>query len=345
MNQRRTSPVLVTLVASVLTAIAVGVGVLAMWPQLLGLHHTVPFAQAVPFRLIHLLVGAGVLLICVALAFALRHGGRAVFSVVSLAVAVVLAFGTLDLFGRGVALVKPPTGADDAIRVLAWNTLGNEPGSPKIAQLAADYDVDVLMLPETTEDMGIEIAAQLADLGKPMQVISGTGAPGFRAAETTLLVSEELGTYVKIDDLGDTSALATVIAEPADGDGPRLVAAHPLAPVPERMDTWKSDLEWVASICTGNTILAGDMNATIDHLSGLGNGSGAHLGDCRDAAVAAGAGAAGTWTSGKPPLLVAAIDHVMTTDQWDVTGFEVITREDRSGSDHRPVFAELSPAG
>jgi endonuclease/exonuclease/phosphatase family metal-dependent hydrolase len=34
----------------------------------------------------------------------------------------------------------------------------------------------------------------------------------------------------------------------------------------------------------------------------------------------------------------------MATSQWEVTGFEVITSADRAGSDHRPVFAELTPA-
>ena len=62
-----------------------------------------------------------------------------------------------------------------------------------------------------------------------------------------------------------------------------------------------------------------------------------------DAAQAAGAASSGTWTSGRPPMLVPAIDHVMSTSQWEVTGFEVITSADRAGSDHRPVFAELSP--
>lgn len=328
----------------VLALVAAVVGVLVMWPQLFGLHRVLPFAQLVPFRVIHLIGVAVVLVIALGITFAVRRGARATFGVLSLALAILLAFGTVDLFGRGVAMGRTPTYAKESIRVLAWNTLGNEPGSPTIAELAADYDVDVLMLPETTEDMGIEIAAQLEARGKPMQVISGTGAPGYRAAETTLLVSFELGDYERRDDLGDTGALATVIAEPVDGDGPRFIAAHPVAPMPKLMETWSSDLEWLATVCQDNTILAGDLNATIDHLSGLETTDNAHLGACIDAAVQVGAGAAGTWTSGKPPLLVAAIDHVMATEQWQPTGFEVITREDRSGSDHRPVFAELTPA-
>lgn len=329
-------------VGLLLATVATAIGVLVIWPQTFGLQTTFPFAQIVPFRLLHILAGLGVLLVTAVIAVALRGGGRQAFAIMAAAVAAVLGFAAIDLTGRGIALHRQPTLAADAIRVISWNTLGNEPGSPTIAQLAVDYDADVLMLPETTEDMGVEIAAQLEQLGKPMQVISGSGAPGYRAAETTLLVSTKLGEYERVDSLGDTAALATVIAEPINGDGPRFIAAHPLAPVPEHLDTWRQDLAWLATVCTDNTILAGDLNATIDHMHGLNTIDGAHLGECSDASVSAGAGAAGTWTSGKPPLLVAAIDHVMFTPQWKVTGFEVVTREDRAGSDHRPVFAELS---
>lgn len=329
----------------ILSVIAACAAVLIMWPRLLGMNRTFPFAQIVPFRIIHLIAIAVLLVLCLAIALAARRTVRAASGILAITLTAVLAVGMADVFGRGVALAKTPESGEGSIRVLSWNTLGNEPGSPTIAALAADYDVDVLMLPETTEDMGIEIAAQLEDLGKPMQVIAGTGAPGYRAAETTLLVSTDLGHYVKREDLGDTAALATVIAEPEDGSGPRLIAAHPIAPLPRTMSTWQQDLEWLATVCEGETILAGDLNATIDHLAGLESASGAHLGACVDAAVATGTATAGTWTSGKPPLLVASIDHVMSTPQWQATGFEVITREDRSGSDHRPVFAELTPTG
>ncbi len=136
-----------------------------------------------------------------------------------------------------------------------------------------------------------------------------------------------------------------MIAEPVDGDGPRFVAAHPIAPTREYMEQWRSDLDWLSTICEGNTIMAGDFNATLDHLAGLENpdAPGSVFGSCTDAAQDLGSAQMGTWTSGRPPQFVPAIDHVMSTNQWETTGFAVVQREDRSGSDHRPVFAELTP--
>ncbi|SJM56851.1 endonuclease/exonuclease/phosphatase family protein [Gulosibacter sp. 10] len=322
------------------------VGAALVWPQLFGLQRSLLVSQAISFRLVMLLGIAGALVIALILVLVSRPT-RALFGTTAIVLAVLLAAGGFNYLQRGISMSQEATGADEAIRVLAWNTLGNEPGSPTIAQLVLDYDADVVMLPETTGDMGYEIAGILAEQGRPMAVFANTGAPGYRAAETTLLVSADLGEYQVHTEYGDTSALATVVAEPVDGSGPRLVAAHPIAPVPEQMDNWRSDLEWLSTMCDGNTIIAGDFNATLDHLAGLENDEveGAVFGDCSDSAQDAGAASAGTWTSGKHPLLVPAIDHVMSTPQWQTTGYELIRREDRSGSDHRPIFAELSPAG
>ncbi|KAB1643454.1 endonuclease/exonuclease/phosphatase family protein [Gulosibacter chungangensis] len=319
-------------------------GAAFIWPQWFGLQREFLISQAISFRLVMLICIAAALLVVLLLLLISRRI-RALLAVTAIALSMLLVGGGVNYLSRGITESTPATGAAEAIRVLSWNTLGNEPGSPTIAQLAIDYDADVVMLPETTEDMGIEIAGLMSEAGKPMWVLSNTGAPGYRAAETTLLISAELGEYQLNTSLGDTSALATVIAEPVDGEGPRFVAAHPIAPTREYMEQWRSDLDWLATICDGNTIMAGDLNATLDHLAGLENSEvdGAVFGSCTDAAQDLGSAQVGTWTSGRPPLLVPAIDHVMSTSQWETTGFEVIQREDRSGSDHRPVFAELTP--
>ncbi|WP_311476979.1 endonuclease/exonuclease/phosphatase family protein [uncultured Gulosibacter sp.] len=314
-----------------------------LWPQLVGLQRVFPFAQAVSFRMVATLsFGFVLVLLGLLLVPSRRLRGLLAASTAVVAVATVASAGIV--LSRGVNTVLEATGSDDSVRVLAWNTLGNEPGSPTIANLALEYRADVVMLPETTRDMGLEIAGLMKAEGRPMWVLSNTGAPGYRAAETTLLVSVELGEYELNESLGDTEKLATVIAEPVSGDGPTLIATHPIAPVHSEMAVWNRDLEWLSTVCRGNTIIAGDFNATIDHLAGLGDVDvpGAQLGACRDAALDAGAAAVGTWPSGRPPLVGTPIDHVMYTSQWQVTGFEVIARSELDGSDHRPVFAELS---
>lgn len=342
---RRTPHPAWTVVGLLLAAIVAAVSALIVWPPVFGLQRTFPMTQFISFRLVALCALGVLVLVLAAILFASPAVRRLLGPSTAVLTVAGLVLGSLFLL-RGVSPGSGPTDEAEAIRVLSWNTLGNEPGSPTIAQLALEYHADVVVLPETTHDMGAEIAGLMSEGGRPMWVLSATGADGYRAAETTILISDALGDYETTDEFGSTSLLASVVATPVDGEGPTFVATHPIAPVPEYMPQWREDLEWVASMCRGDTIVAGDLNATLDHFVGLESpdAAGAVLGECRDAAFDAGSASVGTWTSGKPPLFVPAIDHVMYTGGWKVNAFEVITSEDRSGSDHRPVFAELVPA-
>ncbi|KTS13437.1 endonuclease/exonuclease/phosphatase family protein, partial [Microbacterium testaceum] len=125
------------------------------------------------------------------------------------------------------------------------------------------------------------------------------------------------------------------------GDGPIIVAAHAVAPREDYMTQWRSDLTWLADQCASdNVILAGDFNATIDHMSGLGVDGGT-LGRCRDTTSASGNGGVGTWPTDIPAMLGAPIDHVMATPDWTVSGSIVMRTLDGSGSDHRPLVVQL----
>ena len=64
-----------------------------------------------------------------------------------------------------------------------------------------------------------------------------------------------------------------------------------------------------------------------------------------DAASATDNAAVGTWPTALPALLGAPIDRVLATENWRVTGMRVIQSHDSHGSDHRPVLAQLTPAG
>jgi endonuclease/exonuclease/phosphatase (EEP) superfamily protein YafD len=132
---------------------------------------------------------------------------------------------------------------------------------------------------------------------------------------------------------------------PVSGTGPTVVAAHAVAPRRSAMQDWRDDLQWLADQCaSGSVIMAGDFNATSDHMTGLGI-DGATLGRCRDSADEAGNGAVGTWSTRIPALLGAPIDHVMTTSDWTVTGSVVLGSLDDSGSDHRPLVVQVQPTG
>ena len=175
------------------------------------------------------------------------------------------------------------------------------------------------------------------------------GITGWDATSTTVLIRPELGDYSVIqsslDGSSNTSTVPSAVAMPTSGDGPIIVAAHAVAPREEYMTEWRSDLQWLADQCASdNVILAGDFNATLDHMTGMGVDGGT-LGRCHDAASASGNGGVGTWPTDAPALLGAPIDHVMATPDWTVSGSVVMRTLDGSGSDHRPIVVQLERTG
>nr|BFF11931.1 hypothetical protein GCM10025699_32340 [Microbacterium flavescens] len=157
----------------------------------------------------------------------------------------------------------------------------------------------------------------------------------------------ELGDYAiiesSIDGISNTSTVPSAVAVPTDGQGPIVVAAHAVAPRPSYMQDWRDDLQWLADQCAeANVIMAGDFNATVDHMAGLGV-DGRTLGQCDDAAITTGNGSIGTWSAEMPSVLGTPIDHVMTSTHWEATGSLVLRSMDGSGSDHRPLIVQLEP--
>src|SRR5690606_36806114 len=134
------------------------------------------------------------------------------------------------------------------------------------------------------------------------------------------------------------------VAMPIGGEGPIVVAVHAVAPRPEYMERWRGDMQWLADQCIDDdVILAGDFNASVDNMAGLGTEVGT-LGQCTDAATAAGIGAVGTWPTEQPSLLGAPIDHVMVAWVYVATGCLVLGSYDGTVIDHRPLIVQLEPA-
>lgn len=326
-------------------AAAIGAAILT-WPQFFRLEQTFPIAQLVSLRPI-VAVGFAVvallgLLVCLGRRTRGFGAGIAMIGILACAANVgILAF-------RGVGTPELPEPTADSIRVMTWNTAGAATDVDAIVQTAIAMDVDVVALPETTEETGKAIAVAMRERGNPMWVHE-ENYQGWDATYTTLLISPELGDYAVVtsDSSGtrNTSVVPSVVAMPVNGKGPTIVAVHAVAPRPNDMDHWRSDLRWVADQCASpDVILAGDFNATVDHMSRFGTGGGT-LGRCHDAASVTGNGAVGTWDTDWPALLGAPIDHVMATDAWRATGSVVVTSLDGSGSDHRPVIVQLEPVG
>jgi len=220
------------------------------------------------------------------------------------------------------------------LTVLAFNTL-DAVDAATIAALATAHAADVVVLPETSRTTAEETAALLTTGGRTMQVLSVDGSVPSIAA-TSLLVDTAVGTYPRADPLA--TRLGSFTAVPTTAGSPVLVAAHPLAPTRRgAMPTWRTETALVADACraTPGAIVAGDLNATLDH-PGL-----TDLDPCVDAARAVGAAAHGTWPATAPSLLAAPIDHVLVDGRaWAVTGFRVLAAT--GTSDHRPVVALLA---
>lgn len=327
--------VLFTIAAAVLT-----------WPQFFRVERTYPIAQIVSMRGVLVLAFAAILLLALLLALARPLRGFAA----SIAIVSLLAGGAnvaiLILRGTGADTLPEPT--ETSVRVMTWNTAGSATDPALIARTAVAMDADIVALPETTEENGEAVAIAMRDLDHRMWVHNAR-YPGWDARSTTILISPDLGDYSVIESSEDgssnTSTVPSAVAMPVDGDGPIVVAVHVVAPRQEYMDDWRDDLQWVADQCAeDDVIMAGDFNATLDHMAGLGT-QGGQLGRCTDAAAQTGNGAVGTWASSAPALLGAPIDHVMTSSGWRATGSVVITSLDESGSDHRPLVVQLEPTG
>src|SRR5690554_4243729 len=334
------------LLAAVLILVVAAVLLVAAWPQLFGLHRTPLVAHAVSLRSLASVVAIGLLLLVVVVA-TLSRGFRSMAASLSvLLIAFVLinaaVLSTRGFSGDEVAKSETASGEASELTVLTWNTLGPATEPEAIATLALETGADIVTLPETTIDTATQVAVLMREGGQPMWANTLSYSEYLPAQSTSLLTSTELGQYDYDTLARSTAVLPTMVATPRSGDGPTIVAVHAVAPLLDQFDNWRADLKLLADFCTGgNIIMAGDFNATLDHMTGLGSQPGFALGDCSDAAMGAGSAALGTWPTRLPVILGAPIDHVMATSDWSVTSAEVIQSLDESGSDHRPIVATL----
>lgn len=330
MTKRPGLPFTLALAAGLLAAVVV------VWPQGVGIHRLPVVANLVALRGILALGLVALAVVCALIAGVRRSWGVAAGLATALAVAALSTGGILAVRGFG----GPEADAD--LTVVAWNAYGGGASPESIARLVRDTGADVVSLPETDADAAAEVVGILMRNGIRMRADTVRAAPGGEVIPTSILISEELGPYVRDGTASSTPGLPSGVWRPVDGNGPVLVAAHPMPPLPGLTDEWVAGLEWIAGRCDEpDVIVAGDLNATVDHLAGLGLDGGV-VGGCRDAAADAGAAALGTWPVRLPPGLAAPIDHVLVGVSWRVRAFEVQTGFDDAGSDHRPVVARLS---
>ena len=332
--------------AAIVVIVAVAL-LIAVWPQLFGLQRQPGIAQVVSLRGLAAFV-AGVGVIALLLIALISRRARRLAASVALLLLVFAGVTAAVLATRGATPAGFQTKADADLTVLSWNTLGDSPGAAEIAKLALAEHADIVTLPETSAEAAAAAAQLMAQAGSPMHELHVSFDKIAKSRTTSLLISAKLGSYRVDTGHGSTKTLPSVIAVPVNGDGPTIVAAHAVAPVPGEMANWRQGLDWLAERCRAGSdvIMAGDFNSTLDHYAGLGaqtaTGEG-DLGACHDGARAESSAAVGTWPTSLPAQLGAPIDHVMASQGWTFVGFRVIGSEDGAGSDHRPILAQVRP--
>lgn len=337
------------LAGAVLAAVLGGL-VLLVAPDRLGLADRTPFAQLVALRGLSALALVGCALALLAVVGGLhrvahRSGLTPPRWPVPVAVAALLVVGAgaqaAVLAGRGLDGSGPGPAADADVVVLSFNTFGVV-GAADLTALVLEHDADLTVLAETSAATAGETAQALTDAGRPTTALAADAA-GTRVDGVALLVRDALGAYTQ-DTAGlPATELGTFAAVPAGGSASGevvrpVVAVHTRAPsAAGSMPDWRAHAAAIAEVCrsTPGAIVAGDLNATLDH-PGL-----TDLGPCVDAAAATGAAGLGTWPADVPRVLGAPIDHVLVDGRtWRVTGFGVLPAV--GGSDHRPVVAHLA---
>ncbi|NQX12824.1 endonuclease/exonuclease/phosphatase family protein [Microbacteriaceae bacterium VKM Ac-2855] len=326
------------LVKLIVAAVVAATLLVLAWPQFFSLERQEPFAQLVSFRLataIGAVVVAALIVLLAILTPAVRR-----FALVLAAMGLVFALGvTATQAVRGYASDTPRPHRLGDVRLLSWNTQHDTVAAEDIATLVLAGQADVVALQETTPETVQAVAAALAAAGRGMTALSAPSTED-PTLGTGLLISSALGSYSVDASSAVTAEHPSVIARSDTPGAPVFVSAHASAPTQNAMSAWRSDLTRIAALCAAedDVIVLGDLNSTVDHWSAL-PGSG-DLGDCADAGVGAGGGAVGTWPAAAPTWLGAAIDHVVYSGRWNVSGYQV--PGPAATGDHRPILAQLS---
>ena len=322
-----------------LLVITIALLAVCLWPELVGLSRTDPFAFFVASRGATTVVALISIVVLLLLGILGRRVRRALRLVVTWFALFAICSGLL-VWNTGWKDTIAKTAAGQVV-VFSWNTMGAKAGAETIAKEAMDAKADIVTLPETTSDVGAAVASFMRTAGKPMTMLTSKFDDVYKAHSTVLLISTALGDYSLAADQGDTGTSPSIVAVASSPASPTIVAAHAMAPEIGKLTQWRKDLTWLAGRCSQpNVIMAGDFNASLDNVAGLGP---APMGNCGDAALKMGAGATGTWPSSLPTLLGTQIDHVFYSSEWVATAFSVLTSQPSSASDHRPITATLVP--
>jgi endonuclease/exonuclease/phosphatase (EEP) superfamily protein YafD len=220
--------------------------------------------------------------------------------------------------------------AGPRLRVMTLNVRFGLADPRAVVSLVRRERVDVLALEEITPELDVELHA--AGLDRLLR--ARAGAPGVGATGTVLYSRRPLA---RLQAPRTTNVAAAGIVAVPGAPPAEIYAVHMSAPFDAaRTARWKRDLRALPEAATPGAlrIIAGDLNATLDHAElrrVLATGY-------EDAADEAGAGLHPTWPRGQrfPPGVT--IDHVLADAR---CGVGEVRTFDVPGTDHRALLAEL----
>jgi endonuclease/exonuclease/phosphatase (EEP) superfamily protein YafD len=293
-------------------------------PDLLRIDRYSPFAQLVAFRP---LAAAGVAgLAATAVVGTLLRRRLWPYAAGTAVVALVAAGLVLSR-----AVAAPPPDGGRPLTVMTFNTFEGAADVEAVARLVRSAGPDLVAIIEAGESYRSRLAPLVEPLGYRLHTSTPAGRPD--VVGVTAMATRELGD-LRVQ-IGEDSAFAWVQLDGGELGDLRFVAYHSVAPTPGAVPRWRADLDLLARWCAGGTpaVVAGDLNATLDH-SVLRRA----IRGCSDAAAQTGAGLTATWPTVLPRWLGTQIDHVIATEGIRAETFDVV---DVPGSDHRAIVSRL----
>lgn len=237
--------------------------------------------------------------------------------------------------GPGRAVAAAPV----SLTVLALNLRFGLADLTQLAGVARSGRPDVLVLTEVTEHDAKAFARTTWSRSFPYR--SGTAGADYDAATDS---GDARGTMVlsrvpitPADTTGDTRFTNLAVRLDLAGKQVTLIAAHPANPM-HGVENWLGDGEAVTRMALAHTggplVVAGDLNATAEHLTLRELIAKAGLTD-----TATGIGWHPTYPADEwyPPLL--QIDHVLTSDDFSTTAFGTFRV---AGTDHLGLLVTLA---
>jgi endonuclease/exonuclease/phosphatase (EEP) superfamily protein YafD len=237
--------------------------------------------------------------------------------------------------GPYVGQAAAAAGSGESFTVLSSNLSFGDADAARVVEVALANDADILVLTEITPTALRELNRSGLDQAFPHA--EGEAVEG---VDGTMVFSSHKITRVEALDTTLRGFAMTVAVGDADIE---LLAVHPQPPTGDA-DGWRADhaaVRRAAASASGPTVIAGDLNATLDHrpmreLEGRG---------FADAAEQANSGWQPTWPAsgemsvlGVPVPSMLAIDHVLLTEELVATHTRSVTIPD---TDHRALLATL----